>query len=51
LKKSEASFNLGMAIGFAEAQEIAGVYISMNGYVKPWQHLKKNRSIGKFQVV
>jgi L-asparaginase len=51
IEKSEASFNLGMAIGFAEAQEIAGVYICMNGYVKPWRELQKNRVIGKFQVV
>jgi hypothetical protein len=40
-----------MSIGFAQAQEIAGVYICMNGYVRPWQELKKNRAIGKFQVV
>jgi L-asparaginase len=51
IEKSEASFNLGMAIGFAETQEMAGVYICMNGYVRPWQELKKNRAIGKFQVV
>ncbi len=51
IEKSEASFNLGMAIGFAEAQEMAGVYICMNGYVRPWQELKKNRTLGKFQVV
>ena len=51
IEKSEASFNLGMAIGFAEAQEMAGVYICMNGYVKPWRELQKNRVIGKFQVV
>jgi len=51
IDKSEASFNLGMAIGFAETQEIAGVYICMNGYTRPWQELKKNRAVGKFQVV
>ncbi|MEN4053925.1 asparaginase domain-containing protein [Sulfurimonas sp. NWX79] len=51
IEKSEASFNLGMSIGFAQTQEIAGVYICMNGYVRPWQELKKNRTLGKFQVV
>ncbi len=51
IEKSEAGFNLGMAIGFAQTQEIAGVYICMNGYVKPWQELQKNPAIGKFQVV
>jgi len=51
IEKSEASFNLGMSIGFAQAQEIAGVYICMNGYVAPWQKLRKNRELGKFQIV
>jgi len=51
IEKSEASFNLGMSIGFAQTQEIAGVYICMNGYVAPWHKLKKNRELGKFQIV
>ncbi len=51
IEKSEASFNLGMAIGFAQSQEIAGVYICMNGYVLPWDKIKKNKQLGKFQSV
>jgi len=51
IEQSEASFNLGMAIGFAQAQEIAGVYICMNGYVKPWNKLVKNKNLGKFELV
>ncbi|WP_457745723.1 asparaginase domain-containing protein [Sulfurimonas sp.] len=51
IEKSEASFNLGMAIGFAQTQEIAGVYICMNGYIETWQNLVKNKELGKFQVV
>ena len=49
--KCEASFNLGMAVSFANMQEDAGVYICMNGKVAPWQRLKKNKSIGKFELV
>jgi len=51
IEKSEASFNLGMAIGFSQAQEIAGVYICMNGHIRPWNELKKNIKIGKFEIV
>lgn len=51
VEKSEASFNLGMAIGFAQAQEMAGVYICMNGYIAPWEKIKKNRDLGKFEIV
>ena len=51
IEQSEASFNLGMAIGFAKAKPQNGVYICMSGYVAPWQEIEKNRSAGKFQIV
>jgi len=51
IEQSEASFNLGMAIGFAKAEPQNGVYICMSGYVAPWQEIEKNRSVGKFQIV
>ena len=51
IEQSEASFNLGMAIGFAKAKPQNGVYICMSGYVAPWQEIEKNRSVGKFQIV
>ena len=51
IEQSEASFNLGMAIGFAKAKPQNGVYICMSGYVAPWQKIEKNRSVGKFQIV
>ncbi len=51
IDKSEASFNLGMAIGFLEGSEKQGVYICMNGMVMPWDKIVKNRSLGKFEVV
>jgi len=51
IEKSEASFNLGMAMGFLKAKPKNGVYICMNGYVKKWNKLVKNKSIGRFEVV
>lgn len=47
----EASFNLGMAIGFANATSEHGVYICMSGYVEVWNKIEKNRVIGKFEIV
>lgn len=47
----EASFNLGMACGFAKTLEKSGVYICMNGHVAPWNEITKNREEGKFQIV
>ncbi len=51
IDKVEASFNLGIAIGFANSDSKNGVYICMSGYVKLWNQLRKNRSIGKFEIV
>ncbi len=47
----ESSLNLGMAIGFAQAVEVNGVYICMNGFVKPWNQLVKNKNMGRFEFV
>ena len=47
----EATLNLGIAIGFCKSLEEHGVYICMNGYVKPWNKIVKNKTIGKFEVV
>ncbi len=47
----EASLNLGMAIGYAKALKENGVYICMSGLVKPWKDIRKNKDIGKFEVV
>lgn len=51
IDKTEASLNLGMAIGFAKAVQVYGVYICMNGYVEKWDYLEKNRKFGKFKLV
>ncbi|NPA65750.1 MAG: asparaginase [Epsilonproteobacteria bacterium] len=46
----EASLNLGLAIGYAKGCEKNGVYICMNGHIEPWEKLKKNKSLGKFEI-
>ena len=47
----EASFNLGMAMGFAQGVDEYGVYICMNGFTEPWDKIKKNKKFGKFELV
>lgn len=47
----ESSFNLGMAMGFLNANNEFGVYICMNGHVQKWDRLQKNRELGKFELV
>ena len=46
----EASLNYGMALGFAMGCKENGVYICMNGYVKPWDQIRKNKALGRFEV-
>ncbi|RUM65394.1 MAG: asparaginase [Sulfurimonas sp.] len=47
----EASFNLGMAIGFSKAMLKPGVYICMSGLIEKFDLLEKNRTLGKFEFV
>ena len=51
IDKVESSFNLGMAIAFANYTSTYGVYICMSGYISLWNKIQKNREIGKFQLV
>ena len=51
IDNTEASFNIGMSIGFLKAKPKNGVYICMNGHIKNWNRLVKNKQIGKFEVV
>ncbi len=51
INNTEASFNLGMAMGFLKAKPKNGVYICMNGHIKNWHKIQKNKNIGKFEVV
>ena len=48
--KVEASLNFGLALGFAKGCKTNGVYICMNGFVEPWEKIRKNRSLGRFEV-
>jgi len=47
----EASLNLGMAMGFAQGVDEYGVYICMNGFIEPWNKIRKNTKFGKFELV
>ncbi|MHB8920202.1 MAG: asparaginase domain-containing protein [Halothiobacillus sp.] len=47
----EAAVHLGLALGFAAARPLPGVYVAMHGRILPYQQLVKNRDIGVFQAV
>ncbi len=47
----EASLNLGIAIGFAKANQNNGVYICMSGFVDSYEKIIKNINLGKFELV
>lgn len=47
---SDAFFNLGAAVSAVQLLP-EGVYIMMNGRVFDWDHVKKNRQVGKFEAV
>lgn len=47
----ESTLNLGMAIGFLQAEPQNGVYITMNGLLSSWDKIAKNRVEGKFELV
>ena len=51
IDKTEASLNLGMALGFAATQPAKGVYICMSGIIAPYTQIEKNRAEGRFEVV
>lgn len=46
----ESTANLAMAIGFAQ-RSCSGVYIVMQGVCGQYNHVRKNREIGKFEYV
>ena len=47
----ESTLNIGLATGFLESLEYSGVFICMNGYIKPWDKITKNRQKGIFELV
>ena len=48
LADSDASFNLGAAVGFARSLP-QGVWVAMNGVARPWSNVRKNRERGVFE--
>ena len=51
IDQTEASLNLGMALGFAATRPAPGVYICMSGIIAPHEQIKKNRVEGRFEIV
>lgn len=47
---SDGLFNLGSAFAFAQTLP-KGVYITMNGRYFPWDRVRKNREIGRFEEI
>ena len=47
---SDGFFNLGSALGFAQALEY-GVYVVMNGRCFDWDNVKKNYTTGYFEAL
>lgn len=47
----EATLNIGISVGFINSIYTYGTYICMNGFVKEWNLLQKNKDLGKFEVV
>jgi len=45
---SDGMFNLGTALAFVQTLN-PGVYVAMNGKCFPWNHVRKNRSVGAFE--
>jgi L-asparaginase/archaeal Glu-tRNAGln amidotransferase subunit D len=46
---SDALFNLGSALTAVQLLP-KGVYVAMNGQVFPWNQVRKNRELGKFEA-
>lgn len=47
---SDGLFNLGSALSFVQTLP-PGVYIAMNGMVFNWDNVRKNRELGRFEVL
>lgn len=47
---SDAVFNLGCSIAAVQLSN-PGVYICMNGRVFPWNRVRKNKAIGRFEYL
>ena len=50
MRKSDAPFNLGFAIGALQCLE-SGIYIAMNGQIFNTDNVQKNRQLGRFETL
>lgn len=46
---TEATSNFSLAVLFAQTCTKNGIYIAMHGLVKPYNEIKKNKKLGKFE--
>lgn len=51
IDRVEATLNIGMSIGFLKATDTTGVFICMNGYVEHFSKIRKNKILGRFEIV
>jgi len=47
----EASLNLALSLGFLLSIDKDGVFISMGGKIAPFNLIRKNRSLGRFEFI
>ncbi len=47
---SDGLFNLGSALSFVQSLPF-GVYVAMNGEFFPWDKVRKNKRLGRFEIV
>ena len=47
---SDGLFNLGSALSFLQVIP-AGTYIAMNGMLFPWDNVRKNKTLGRFEML
>lgn len=50
MRKSDAPFNLGFAIGALQCLD-SGIYIAMNGQIFNTNNVQKNRQLGRFETL
>ena len=48
MKDSDADFNVGVAMGAVQCLTKTGIYIAMNGIVRPYHEMTRNMETGQF---
>jgi L-asparaginase len=47
----DATANLAMALGYAACRPLPGAYIVMQGLIAPHDRIRKNKALGRFEIV